>query len=172
MKKNQWSQGAGIVHCLLSCCTGSIALNHIHHDFCLNEDTLPILKLYSPFHPKSSRVHFFFMYTDIFAFESSLNSWYPNTRILFFFFKHNSSQVVSSEMHWADASLISFLLSFAIPGWYSGWFNCWSDAAVEQIVAVYHSASKQKAWDHFTKAQRKNISVWCKQAEVSNFLLW
>ncbi|KYO26584.1 ecto-NOX disulfide-thiol exchanger 1 isoform A [Alligator mississippiensis] len=35
----------------------------------------------------------------------------------------------------------------------------------EQIVAVYHSASKQKAWDHFTKAQRKNINVWCKQAE-------
>ncbi|XP_042638878.1 ecto-NOX disulfide-thiol exchanger 2 [Orycteropus afer afer] len=35
----------------------------------------------------------------------------------------------------------------------------------EQIMAVYHSASKQKAWDHFTKAQRKNISVWCKQAE-------
>ncbi|XP_074064237.1 ecto-NOX disulfide-thiol exchanger 2 isoform X2 [Macrotis lagotis] len=35
----------------------------------------------------------------------------------------------------------------------------------EQIVAVYHSASKQKAWDHFTKAQRKNITVWCKQAE-------
>ncbi|XP_054852654.1 ecto-NOX disulfide-thiol exchanger 2 isoform X2 [Eublepharis macularius] len=38
-------------------------------------------------------------------------------------------------------------------------------AQFEQIVAVYHSASKQKAWDHFTKAQRKNISVWCKQAE-------
>lgn len=38
-------------------------------------------------------------------------------------------------------------------------------------MAVYHSASKQKAWDHFTKAQRKNISVWCKQAEVGNFLL-
>ncbi|OBS77653.1 hypothetical protein A6R68_19958, partial [Neotoma lepida] len=35
----------------------------------------------------------------------------------------------------------------------------------EQIVAVYHSASKQKAWDHFTKAHCKNISVWCKQAE-------
>ncbi|XP_033370049.1 ecto-NOX disulfide-thiol exchanger 2 [Parus major] len=41
----------------------------------------------------------------------------------------------------------------------------------EQIVAVYHSASKQKAWDHFTKAQRKNISVWCKQAEVGNLFL-
>ncbi|XP_013908792.1 PREDICTED: LOW QUALITY PROTEIN: ecto-NOX disulfide-thiol exchanger 2-like [Thamnophis sirtalis] len=39
-------------------------------------------------------------------------------------------------------------------------------AQFEQIVAVYHSACKQKAWDHFTKAQRKNISVWCKQAEV------
>ncbi|XP_061454253.1 ecto-NOX disulfide-thiol exchanger 2 isoform X2 [Rhineura floridana] len=38
-------------------------------------------------------------------------------------------------------------------------------AQFEQIVAVYHSASKQKAWDHFTKAQRKNITVWCKQAE-------
>lgn len=51
------------------------------------------------------------------------------------------------------------------------WFVCWFDTTVEQIVAVYHSASKQKAWDHFTKAQRKNISVWCKQAEVGNFLL-
>ncbi|XP_045852340.1 ecto-NOX disulfide-thiol exchanger 2 isoform X3 [Meles meles] len=38
-------------------------------------------------------------------------------------------------------------------------------AQFEQIVAVYRSASKQKAWDHFTKAQRKNISIWCKQAE-------
>ncbi|XP_069469211.1 ecto-NOX disulfide-thiol exchanger 2 isoform X2 [Ambystoma mexicanum] len=35
----------------------------------------------------------------------------------------------------------------------------------EQIVAVYNSATKQKAWDHFTKAQRKNISIWSKQAE-------
>uniref|UniRef100_A0ACB8FYK5 Ecto-NOX disulfide-thiol exchanger 2 n=1 Tax=Sphaerodactylus townsendi TaxID=933632 RepID=A0ACB8FYK5_9SAUR len=44
-------------------------------------------------------------------------------------------------------------------------FACRFETTVEQIVAVYHSASKQKAWDHFTKAQRKNISVWCKQAE-------
>ncbi|XP_038603913.1 ecto-NOX disulfide-thiol exchanger 2 isoform X2 [Tachyglossus aculeatus] len=35
----------------------------------------------------------------------------------------------------------------------------------EQIVAVYRSAFKQKAWDHFTKAQRKNIRMWFKQAE-------
>ncbi|XP_069070270.1 ecto-NOX disulfide-thiol exchanger 2 isoform X8 [Pleurodeles waltl] len=35
----------------------------------------------------------------------------------------------------------------------------------EQIVAVYNSSTKQKAWDHFTKAQRKNISIWSKQAE-------
>ncbi|XP_078544480.1 ecto-NOX disulfide-thiol exchanger 2 isoform X3 [Lissotriton helveticus] len=35
----------------------------------------------------------------------------------------------------------------------------------EQIVAVYNSATKQKAWDHFTKAQRKNIGIWSKQAE-------
>lgn len=70
--------------------------------------------------------------------------------------------------------LLLFVFSSLLPSLDDtlAWFNCWSDAAVEQIVAVYHSASKQKAWDHFTKAQRKNISVWCKQAEVGNFLLW
>ncbi|XP_069745717.1 ecto-NOX disulfide-thiol exchanger 1 [Narcine bancroftii] len=36
---------------------------------------------------------------------------------------------------------------------------------LEQIVAVFKAASKQKAWDHFSKAQRKNIDVWRKQAE-------
>ncbi|XP_043912771.1 ecto-NOX disulfide-thiol exchanger 2-like isoform X2 [Protopterus annectens] len=35
----------------------------------------------------------------------------------------------------------------------------------EQIIAVFHSSMKQKAWDHFTKPQRKNIRVWCTQAE-------
>ncbi|KAI3351567.1 hypothetical protein L3Q82_020405 [Scortum barcoo] len=41
-------------------------------------------------------------------------------------------------------------------------------AQFEQIVSVFHAASKQKAWDHFSKAQRKNLDMWCKQAEVSN----
>ncbi|XP_062907248.1 ecto-NOX disulfide-thiol exchanger 1 isoform X3 [Mobula hypostoma] len=36
---------------------------------------------------------------------------------------------------------------------------------LEQIVAVFKAASKQKAWDHFSKAQRKNIDIWRKQAE-------
>ncbi|XP_062916771.1 ecto-NOX disulfide-thiol exchanger 2-like isoform X1 [Mobula hypostoma] len=36
---------------------------------------------------------------------------------------------------------------------------------LEQIVSVFHSASKQKAWDHFSKAQRKNLHMWRKQAE-------
>ncbi|XP_059823808.1 ecto-NOX disulfide-thiol exchanger 1 isoform X4 [Hypanus sabinus] len=36
---------------------------------------------------------------------------------------------------------------------------------LEQIVAVFKAASKQKAWDHFSKAQRKNIDMWRKQAE-------
>uniref|UniRef100_A0A4W3GX06 Ecto-NOX disulfide-thiol exchanger 2 n=1 Tax=Callorhinchus milii TaxID=7868 RepID=A0A4W3GX06_CALMI len=35
----------------------------------------------------------------------------------------------------------------------------------EQIVSVFHSASKQKAWDHFSKAQRKNLHMWRNQAE-------
>ncbi|XP_070818680.1 ecto-NOX disulfide-thiol exchanger 2-like isoform X2 [Chaetodon trifascialis] len=35
----------------------------------------------------------------------------------------------------------------------------------EQIASVFHAASKQKAWDHFSKAQRKNLDVWRKQAE-------
>ncbi|PWA18710.1 hypothetical protein CCH79_00005725, partial [Gambusia affinis] len=36
---------------------------------------------------------------------------------------------------------------------------------VEQIVSVFQAASKQKAWDHFSKAQRKNLDMWRKQAE-------
>ncbi|XP_029113247.1 ecto-NOX disulfide-thiol exchanger 2 isoform X1 [Scleropages formosus] len=35
----------------------------------------------------------------------------------------------------------------------------------EQIVSVFHAASKQRAWDHFSKAQRKNLDMWRKQAE-------
>ncbi|XP_030620939.1 ecto-NOX disulfide-thiol exchanger 2 isoform X2 [Chanos chanos] len=35
----------------------------------------------------------------------------------------------------------------------------------EQIVSVFRAASKQKAWDHFSKAQRKNLDMWRKQAE-------
>ncbi|GLD75542.1 ecto-NOX disulfide-thiol exchanger 2 isoform X3 [Lates japonicus] len=37
--------------------------------------------------------------------------------------------------------------------------------SVEQIVSVFQAASKQKAWDHFSKAQRKNLDMWHKQAE-------
>ncbi|KAK7922008.1 hypothetical protein WMY93_008910 [Mugilogobius chulae] len=35
----------------------------------------------------------------------------------------------------------------------------------EQIVSVFQAASKQKAWDHFTKAQRKNLDTWRKQVQ-------
>ncbi|XP_004081708.1 ecto-NOX disulfide-thiol exchanger 1 isoform X1 [Oryzias latipes] len=35
----------------------------------------------------------------------------------------------------------------------------------EQINAVFTAATRQKAWDHFTKAQRKNIDIWRKQCE-------
>ncbi|XP_010740422.2 ecto-NOX disulfide-thiol exchanger 2-like isoform X3 [Larimichthys crocea] len=38
-------------------------------------------------------------------------------------------------------------------------------AQFEQIVSVFHAASKQKAWDHFSKAQRKNLDTWRKQVE-------
>ncbi len=38
---------------------------------------------------------------------------------------------------------------------------------VEQIEKVFATAGKQKAWDHFSKAQRKNLDMWRKQAEVS-----
>uniref|UniRef100_A0A4W6FLX7 Ecto-NOX disulfide-thiol exchanger 2 n=1 Tax=Lates calcarifer TaxID=8187 RepID=A0A4W6FLX7_LATCA len=38
-------------------------------------------------------------------------------------------------------------------------------AQFEQIVSVFHAASKQKAWDHFSKAQRKNLDIWHKQVE-------
>ncbi|XP_055070863.2 ecto-NOX disulfide-thiol exchanger 1 isoform X1 [Misgurnus anguillicaudatus] len=35
----------------------------------------------------------------------------------------------------------------------------------EQITAVFTASTRQKAWDHFTKAQRKNIDIWRKQCE-------
>ncbi|XP_062862754.1 ecto-NOX disulfide-thiol exchanger 1 [Trichomycterus rosablanca] len=35
----------------------------------------------------------------------------------------------------------------------------------EQIMAVFIAATRQKAWDHFSKAQRKNIDIWRKQCE-------
>ncbi|KAK7922015.1 hypothetical protein WMY93_008917 [Mugilogobius chulae] len=38
-------------------------------------------------------------------------------------------------------------------------------STVEQIVSVFQAASKQKAWDHFTKAQRKNLDLWRKQVQ-------
>uniref|UniRef100_A0A672JAI0 Ecto-NOX disulfide-thiol exchanger 1 n=1 Tax=Salarias fasciatus TaxID=181472 RepID=A0A672JAI0_SALFA len=37
----------------------------------------------------------------------------------------------------------------------------------EQITAVFTAATRQKAWDHFSKAQRKNIDIWRKQCEVA-----
>ncbi|KAJ8256120.1 hypothetical protein COCON_G00199840 [Conger conger] len=35
----------------------------------------------------------------------------------------------------------------------------------EQITAVFNASAKQKAWDHFSKAQRRNIDMWRKQCE-------
>ncbi|XP_069495415.1 ecto-NOX disulfide-thiol exchanger 1 isoform X2 [Ambystoma mexicanum] len=35
----------------------------------------------------------------------------------------------------------------------------------EQIAAVFNASSRQKAWDHFSKAQRKNIDIWRKHCE-------
>ncbi|KAJ8282555.1 hypothetical protein COCON_G00050740 [Conger conger] len=35
----------------------------------------------------------------------------------------------------------------------------------EQITAVFIAATRQKAWDHFSKAQRRNIDMWRKQCE-------
>uniref|UniRef100_A0A6I8N8C4 Ecto-NOX disulfide-thiol exchanger 1 n=1 Tax=Ornithorhynchus anatinus TaxID=9258 RepID=A0A6I8N8C4_ORNAN len=35
----------------------------------------------------------------------------------------------------------------------------------EQIVAVFNASARQKAWDHFSKAQRKNIDIWRKHSE-------
>lgn len=38
---------------------------------------------------------------------------------------------------------------------------------VSQIEKVFSAACQRKVWDHFSKAQRKNIEVWKKQAAVS-----
>lgn len=42
--------------------------------------------------------------------------------------------------------------------------NIWG--LVSQIEKVFGAASHKKVWDHFTKAQRKNIDLWKKQSSV------
>lgn len=37
---------------------------------------------------------------------------------------------------------------------------------VDQIEKVFSSSHKQRNWDHFSKAQRKNLELWFKQAQV------
>lgn len=37
---------------------------------------------------------------------------------------------------------------------------------VNQIEKVFNAASHKKVWDHFSRAQRKNIESWRKQATV------
>lgn len=37
---------------------------------------------------------------------------------------------------------------------------------VSLIEKVFGAASHKKVWDHFTKAQRKNIDLWKKQSLV------
>lgn len=45
-------------------------------------------------------------------------------------------------------------------------------STVSQIEKVFVSACQKKAWDHFSKAQRKNIEMWQKQAsEIKATLL-
>ncbi len=49
-------------------------------------------------------------------------------------------------------------------------FCQWNDKKhpkVGQIERVFVSASRQRAWDQFTKAQRKNITQWKNQLAVS-----
>uniref|UniRef100_A0A1B0D578 Ecto-NOX disulfide-thiol exchanger 1/2 domain-containing protein n=1 Tax=Phlebotomus papatasi TaxID=29031 RepID=A0A1B0D578_PHLPP len=47
-------------------------------------------------------------------------------------------------------------------------YNCilysLSSPSVTQIKKVFNAASHKKVWDHFTKAQRKNIDLWKRQA--------
>ncbi|KAF3420588.1 hypothetical protein E2986_11224 [Frieseomelitta varia] len=39
-------------------------------------------------------------------------------------------------------------------------------STVSQIERVFTAASHKKVWDHFTKAQRKNIEMWKKQSSI------
>jgi len=44
--------------------------------------------------------------------------------------------------------------------------NLFFSFIVSQIEKVFEAAVRQKAWDHFTKAQRKHIDAWFKQTKV------
>lgn len=45
-------------------------------------------------------------------------------------------------------------------------FSFVSCLQVEHIERIFSEAQKQRASDHFSKAQRKSIDVWCKQIQV------
>ncbi len=68
---------------------------------------------------------------------------------------HTSSWLYASQTSYSFCNANQYVL-----------YVCFSPE-VEQIEKVFTTAGKQKAWDHFSKAQRKNLDMWRKQAEVS-----
>ena len=96
---------------------------------------------------------------------------YRNIHI--YVYTHTLTQFFTSLVDSTFSLLCSFppalCLSFSLCLWMVSGPSL-HPATVEQIVSVFQAASKQKAWDHFSKAQRKNLDMWRKQAEVS--ILW
>lgn len=68
--------------------------------------------------------------------------------------------IVDSQL--LNFSWVRYILSSHVPII----FSSLPQTLVTMIEQVFMSASKQKAWDHFSKAQRKNLDLWKKQAQV------
>ncbi|XP_009707831.1 PREDICTED: ecto-NOX disulfide-thiol exchanger 1 [Cariama cristata] len=90
------------------------------------------------------------------ATERSSNVWFSLSCLL----TNSRYRIVTIR----SRACLSFTLSFVQPA------HLYTAAAgehvsVEQIVAVFNASTRQKAWDHFSKAQRKNIDIWRKHSE-------
>ena len=95
---------------------------------------------------------------------------HTHRNIHIYVYTHTLTQFFTSLVDSTFSLLCSFppalCLSFSLCLWMVSGPSL-HPATVEQIVSVFQAASKQKAWDHFSKAQRKNLDMWRKQAEVS-----
>lgn len=51
-----------------------------------------------------------------------------------------------------------------------GWLSPLISELVGEMERLFQAASHQKAWDHFTKAQRKSLESWKKHVMVCYFI--
>ena len=82
---------------------------------------------------------------------SQTNTWLYSSQVPYKMWEDVYCQLWLTHTVYFSCSLLTFL------------FYC---PPVDQIEKIFMMAQKQRNWDHFTKAQRKNVELWLRQAKV------